>query len=196
MHCHRESEARCKVKRETAGSVTRLPLVQPRGCGSCTACCEALQVKSLDKGDWERCKHLRRGSISGCSIYKERPEDCAAYECLWRANAIEAPDFRPDKCGFILSTSLFSVHEQGTDPEGFEPYIMIHELKPGASRTPRALVVIEQIMSIALVIEIQRDGIRKVRGGPKDKVDRMVKIAADLQARGVPGYKLERNDEK
>lgn len=178
----------------------RLPVVQ-RSCGSCTACCEALQVQSLGKGDWERCKHLRRGPMKGCGIYKDRPADCKVYECLWRANAIEAADFRPDKCGFILSTSVFSVHEESVDPsEGErEPYIMIHELRPGASRTPRADIVIQQIMKIALVIEIQRDGIRKVRGGPTHLVERMMRIASELQARGVPGYSLtknERNDEK
>jgi hypothetical protein len=154
-------------------------------------------VKSLGKGDYQPCEHLRRGSIKGCGVYKDRPKDCSDYECLWRANAIDAADFRPDKCGFILSTSVFSVHnDESGVAEDFEPFIMVHELRPGASRAPRADAVIQKIMTIALVIEIQHDGTRKVRGGPQDKVERMLQIAADLQARGVPGYKLERNDEK
>lgn len=179
---------------------TRLPVLQKPSCGPCTACCTALAVLSLGKHDYEPCKHLRRGPIKGCGIYKDRPKDCAEYECLWRAGAIsnEFPDFRPDKCGFVLSTSVFSVHEHDAAPQDFdfEPYIMIHELRPGASKTPRAQAVIRNIMNVALVMEILPDGQRKVRGGPKEKVDRMMEIAAELQARGVPGYKLERNDEK
>jgi hypothetical protein len=142
-------------------------------------------VKSLSKGDYERCVHLRRGPIKGCGIYKDRPEACSGYECLWRAGIIEAADFRPDKCGFVLS---------GTISPEIGPYIMVHELRPGASRTERANKVLRAIAEHSLVIEITREGIRKVRGGPIDAVQRMLAIAQEKQAQGVPDYSLTKNE--
>jgi hypothetical protein len=165
-------------------SKRQLPLVQERGCGSCTACCTALQVKSLGKGDYEKCKHLRRGSIKGCGIYKDRPKDCSDYECLWLAGIIESHDFRPDKCGFVMN---------GSASEEIGAYIMVHELRPGASRTLPAVELLEMIAKTAVVIEIQRDGIRKVRGGPAEAVQRIIAVVKEMAEKGVPGYELVKN---
>lgn len=170
----------------------QLPLVQERGCGSCTACCETLQVKSLGKGDYEKCKHLRAGPIKGCGVYKDRPEDCSGYECLWLAGIIDSPDFRPDRCGFVVSGSIFKIDDTETGEEEPGMYIMIHELRPGASKLPRARTVLESIAKAAVVIEIQRDGIRKVIGGPVGQVQRMVAIAEEMAAKGVPGFGVKR----
>jgi hypothetical protein len=172
--------------------MTRLPVLQPRSCGSCTACCSALQVKELDKGDYEPCKHLRRGSIKGCGIYKDRPEDCRVYQCLWLATDAlgNTPDLRPDRCGFIMSSSVFKSEAMGVD-EGF---IMVHELNPGASHTPRAVALLSKLAEGVLVIEIMPDGIRKVRGGPPHLVERMMRIAQEMSEKGEPGYGLTRNE--
>lgn len=172
---------------------THLPLLE-RGCGHCTACCDALQVKELGKGDYERCKHLRpSGPMRGCKIYKDRPEVCGIYECLWRSGAIEAAEFRPDKSGFILSLADMSIKNTETGIEEMEPFIMVHELKPGASRSAMAMVVLEHFATEFLIVEITREGLRRIRNGPPEKVQRMVDIAKDLQAKGTPGYLFEDN---
>jgi len=152
-------------------------------------------VKSLGKADYERCKHLRRGPIKGCAIYKTRPEDCASYECLWLAGTLPE-DFRPDRIGFVLSVSTFTVSDTDTNEEDPDAYIMIHELKAGASRTERANGALEAMGQHVLVMEITRDGLRKVRGGPAHAVQRIMDIARANEAKGIPGYSVTPNPPK
>jgi len=152
-------------------------------------------VLSLDKPDYVRCKHLRRGGLKGCGIYKTRPEDCSIYQCLWLANPDAlGVDFRPDRIGFVLSAAVFQVTDtEAQDADEIGGYVMIHETVPGSSWTPKAVELLKLISETVLVIEIQRDGIRKVRGGPPHLVERMVKIAAEMQEKGVPGFGFVKN---
>jgi Fe-S-cluster containining protein len=71
-----------------------------RACGECTACCTAVSVEELDKGQNVRCQHL--SSTSGCAIYQDRPASCRKYNCLWLKG--ELPEkYRPDKSGVVFS---------------------------------------------------------------------------------------------
>ena len=70
-----------------------------RTCGSCTACCKALEVVELTKplGKW--CQHCSIGK--GCKIYAERPQSCRDFRCEWLKGLGEEED-RPDRIRVIL----------------------------------------------------------------------------------------------
>lgn len=159
---------------------TRLPIIH-RACGSCDACCRTVQVKSLDKGDYEPCKHLRRGPIRGCSIYKARPEDCSGYACIWLAGGLENSDMRPDRCGVVLS---------GGTSEEIGHYIMVHELWPDAAKAPMVDTTLKKISARMVVFVIMRDGLRRLRGGPPEIVNRILKIIEKKSAED-PTYRIE-----
>jgi uncharacterized protein len=74
-----------------------------RECGSCTACCELLEVIELNKPRGVLCQHCTSGK--GCAIYARRPDVCRDYECGWLAHHDIPDELRPDRCGFILDTT-------------------------------------------------------------------------------------------
>ena len=66
-------------------------------CGGCTLCCVLPPVGEMDKPPNFRCKH----ACSGCDIYETRPNECRAFECLWRFGKLH-DRMRPDRCGVIF----------------------------------------------------------------------------------------------
>jgi len=64
-----------------------------RRCGNCTACCV---IQENDKG--VPCPEVTRG---GCAIYKERPDDCRKYVCMWLVGFFSSSD-RPDRTGLVV----------------------------------------------------------------------------------------------
>lgn len=77
-----------------------------RSCGSCTACCvlPRIGVESAfpdGKPGYTPCDKL---CTSGCSVYKNRPELCKDYICLWRAGIIDGDERRrPDQLGLMFT---------------------------------------------------------------------------------------------
>ena len=96
------------------------PMAFMNVCGSCNACCIAPVVSAVQKPAGQPCQHLRLGK-QGCMIYKDRPECCKTYSCLWLTGAFGGEDQRPDKSGL-----LFELH--GTP---FGKMIVVRELRPG-----------------------------------------------------------------
>lgn len=70
-----------------------------RTCGSCTACCKALEVVELTKPPGKWCLHCSIGK--GCAIYAERPPSCRDFRCEWLKGLGEEQD-RPDRTKVIL----------------------------------------------------------------------------------------------
>ncbi|MBB6191160.1 hypothetical protein FHS51_001382 [Sphingobium wenxiniae] len=78
----------------------------PPSCGSCTLCCTVMKVTmpSSVKPAHTACEHC---TLAGCSIYADRPDVCAEFQCLWLATQ-QAPQFampssfRPDRCGVLI----------------------------------------------------------------------------------------------
>jgi len=56
-----------------------------------------MSVKGLKKAN-TKCEHA---SSNGCTIYKDRPDACSHFECLWLTNNW-ADEYRPDKSGIML----------------------------------------------------------------------------------------------
>ena len=99
-----------------------LPLVEPRtfrSCGECTACCTALSVHEIDKGEFVKCEH---DCGTHCAIYQSRPNSCRNYQCLWTAMEGEVDEnFRPDNLGVILELQNSSIG----------PAVTVREVIPG-----------------------------------------------------------------
>ena len=72
-----------------------------RDCNGCTACCTWLNGDAYgwEFGAGKSCRFL---DCNGCSIHKVRPKTCEKYFCAWAQELIDE-DYRPDKCGFLIS---------------------------------------------------------------------------------------------
>lgn len=70
-----------------------------KSCGDCHECCSLPGIREF-KSDFTRCKHL--GTHDGCTIYKDRPLPCRAFNCLWRVNKVMDWQLRPDRCGVMF----------------------------------------------------------------------------------------------
>ena len=86
-------------------------LMAVRQCGKCTACCVLPRIlggEDMDgsilqggKPGYEPCRHLCR---SGCSRYKDRPDVCQGFYCLWRSGHIDGDERRrPDNLGLMFT---------------------------------------------------------------------------------------------
>jgi hypothetical protein len=76
-----------------------LPIISVNACGSCTACCVLLDVKSIEKPANTPCSHL---CAEGCGIYASRPKECRDYSCYWLESRTNALEMRPDQLGVII----------------------------------------------------------------------------------------------
>lgn len=77
-------------------------LVPGRECGSCSACCEHLPIKTaeISKPAGVRCPHC--GPSGGCAIYERRPPVCRVWLCGWRLLPGLGEEWRPDIRGILL----------------------------------------------------------------------------------------------
>ena len=87
-----------KLKQEEE-VIKRLNLT-PRKCGDCNLCCKLTPVPALKKNEHEWCNNCEIGV--GCKIYKERPLDCQAFNCLWALGIINE-EYKPNKVGFFMT---------------------------------------------------------------------------------------------
>lgn len=79
-------------------------------CGECTLCCSMLKVRMAPVKDYlkpayTKCEHE---CSSGCSIYRDKPQACSDFKCVWLAsqfmpgNTKMSHRLRPDRCGAVL----------------------------------------------------------------------------------------------
>lgn len=73
-----------------------------RTCGRCSECCYAPEVSAFAKPMWKSCAHRCKGALGGCAIYKERPEECRTFSCLWLDNEQVPAKLRPDRSGLMV----------------------------------------------------------------------------------------------
>jgi hypothetical protein len=81
-----------------------IPIIPERHCGDCKACCEGWlsgKIYNIDMYPGKPCHFVCE---TGCSIYKDRPEDpCKNYGCLWLEDTNVPGWMKPNKCGVILT---------------------------------------------------------------------------------------------
>lgn len=70
-----------------------------RKCGACSACCTVVKVETIGKEAREACPKALAGG--GCSVYDDRPAECAHYTCWWR-EGLFMEDERPDLVGALV----------------------------------------------------------------------------------------------
>lgn len=68
-------------------------------CGKCGVCCKVCNIEVLNKPANVMCRHY--GS-QGCMVYKNRPEDCKTYQCIWVTQQEIDLKYRPDYLGVIF----------------------------------------------------------------------------------------------
>ena len=72
-------------------------------CGDCTLCCKVMEIEQLGKPAHAWCPHCR--PRHGCTIYRDRPSECAEFSCLWLVNDLLDDRWKPSKAKFVLTTS-------------------------------------------------------------------------------------------
>ena len=145
-----------------------------RPCGGCVLCCKVMHVPSIDKPEGQWCPHCKRtgGPTSGCSIYLDRPRECAEFNCLWRLGFFRDKD-RPDKVKCV-----FSVNEP---KEGKEQMMVCYESHPGASRGKQARQVIEACLKKGVAVYVMSpDGKRSMSLPPGRAVSDFADLPKEL----------------
>ena len=87
------------------------PLID-RTCGGCTACCEGwLSGEAHGHQFFHGMPCYYKGN-SGCSIYKDRPENpCVSYKCAWLMHPEIFPEWmKPSESKVLINISEHSGH--------------------------------------------------------------------------------------
>lgn len=66
-------------------------------CGSCHACCVHIEIKEPPSAEHEPCRLL---GPHGCTRYKQRPETCRVFRCMWLQWKWPR-EWRPDQSGLL-----------------------------------------------------------------------------------------------
>lgn len=77
-----------------------------RICGACHECCIYTPVAALNKPAGTPCEKLLPviQPCGACSIYADRPSECAAYKCSWLDGTLPEA-LKPDACGILFETA-------------------------------------------------------------------------------------------
>lgn len=105
-----------------------------RKCGDCSVCCTVLGVPELKKEAGEACSNCKPG-WKACKIYKDRPESCSSFECMWLEGHFANAD-KPDKIGVVL---------QADEHPEFGYIVTVHERKRGDAKKGRAAALVEKL---------------------------------------------------
>jgi hypothetical protein len=76
-------------------------VVSGRECGSCTLCCKVYNVVELGKAAGKWCSHCKPGR--GCTIHDTLPNECAAFNCLWKTMPSMSMQWKPDQSKMVLT---------------------------------------------------------------------------------------------
>lgn len=74
-----------------------------RACGSCNACCQWLHIDTPEFGKPPGllCRHA---GADGCRLHPRWPPVCAGWYCAWRLAPGLPEAWRPDRCGFLITS--------------------------------------------------------------------------------------------
>lgn len=78
-----------------------------RECGSCTKCCEGWLTGTANGYAFWPGRKCHFMNSSGCTIYKDRPEDpCRTYSCAWLKDETIPEWMKPSESDVILTWRL------------------------------------------------------------------------------------------
>ena len=112
--------------------MTKQPRRQ-RDCGTCRECCVTCPVETLEKPAFTPCSKLNpdADACGACTIYDQRPNECAAYECAWLVGEFGDED-RPDKSRILFEHTHLS--QDGASPGPVVLLGMIIDKAPTAAQ--------------------------------------------------------------
>lgn len=143
-------------------------LTPGRACGPCMACCTCMRIGELEKPIDTHCPN-EQAVGGGCSIYAQRPQSCAAFECLWLQGLVTGDDRRrPDQLGLIFT---FGASAAGQT----RPLIMVWEAWSQAADTGPArhlLMRLEQRVMFVLKRWGKPEHSRYALHGPGGQVEK------------------------
>ena len=122
-------------------------------CGGCTMCCKIIGVSELDKSPNEWCKHCDIGE--GCSIYKDAPDVCHDFKCLWLVSEDMPDELRPDKTKVVL----------GGTTDGKHVVAYVDPARPDAYKQGRIGMLLGSIAALGPVFVVCGDKRRMLTGG-------------------------------
>jgi hypothetical protein len=98
-------------------------LVAGRACGTCTVCCYALPV---DTPELQKLPGVVCGNCTGrgCRIYDSRPAPCRGFYCGWRLLPDLDEDWRPDRCGVLITPQTVDIPAEFELRDGIEIMIL------------------------------------------------------------------------
>ena len=112
------------------------------------------------KGDGQTCEYLAKTGPA-CTIYASRPKACREWSCMWLQARLDMGD-RPDVLGLIFDERT-RVPSALVQDFGEHTYA-VHEVWEGASLSPLAADMIEQLSRAFVVMVFYKDGRRGVQG--------------------------------
>lgn len=83
-------------------------------CDGCTLCCTLFPVKWLNKPALKKCMYIRD---NGCSIHRDKPNECSDFNCAYAMNKKVDRKFRPDQCGIVFEKLTDDIFFGTIDPE-------------------------------------------------------------------------------
>lgn len=140
---------------------------KPRACGTCNACCVALDVVEYDKPAHIPCPHLSKTG-KGCGDYSARKPVCGAFECAWLQGGLPA-EMRPDRSGLIVWGPSDLAAQTS------EVVIAVNECAPRALSRPENLRFLQETSKTRVLLVTPMNGVQTVFG-PEDKA-RKVRLA-------------------
>ena len=99
-------------------------------CGDCTLCCDVLPIGEIEKPESVLCGHciLKKG----CNIYKDRPEACKNFDCMYIESDDMKIELRPDNCNVIfekVTDNICLAISHYNEPNAFEKPIVLEYIK-------------------------------------------------------------------
>lgn len=155
-----------------------MPVVAPRECGACSACCYAIPVRdaALRKAGHRLCPHQGE---RGCGIYEARPESCREFRCMWLGGWGRLSD-RPDRLGLVV---------EPVRPE-LPELAVVSEVWPGARNGRRAQYLVAALLAQVPTVAILRpDRDPVVLGAPLElDVGFVEELEAKASSEGVGAW--------
>jgi hypothetical protein len=97
-----------------------------RDCDGCTLCCKLFGVKAIDKPAGVWCQHCTVGR--GCTIYENRPTECAEFVCGYLVLPGLGPEWKPAVSHLMISSEGYqgrlNIHVDPSRPDAWrkQPY--------------------------------------------------------------------------
>lgn len=82
--------------------------VEGRSCGSCSLCCKVYDVPEIQKTAGKWCQFFKSGK--GCTIHDKSPNQCREFFCNWMTHASLGPEWKPDRCRFVMTTNPYNLN--------------------------------------------------------------------------------------